>query len=216
MPTFHIHANFFGNYSVEYLKSIDERSIFRSRKFELEGNSDDFSDVWICTSKLYCLEQAVSLSKSLYHILNSNCEVPGLIECESVQAEHVVKFQYSPFKQGYSLPEIRGQHSKLEKTCDIHIFRPFSKEHDELDVQIERLGFYAVSSSKQRIWTLGVSDHIFGVELFNILASFFNVAGGVFKIEYEKIEFLRLFGDIEKSKTANVFLSTMSPNKPYQ
>lgn len=186
---FHLHINHFGPALPKVLDILRDRRGFSPACDQLKEGGKT-SPLWIVTKKLDTRDEANEEFSNALKLMREDETMHGYMECEMVTDGSIARFEEKPYDDIHEFPLSRPEFVVAPRGADIHIFRDLETPYDELDVRLEKAGFYEVATDEERIWTFLMQDANDAERLFQALAAHFEVAGGISKIEKEIVQML--------------------------
>ncbi len=186
---YHIHVNHFGENRPHCLANLEQTG-FAVRKSVLI-NGDQESSLWLIAKKVKtsaCRDETYTAALKL---LKSDTSFTGYIESETVANNNVTTFDLVPGTR----PDLCGQDFPMAnvtfvsglKTADIHIYRRKEFPRDQLDLLLEKNGFYEVQTHSKTIWTALLSDVRDAQVLYRMLVGYLSTVRGALEVELEII-----------------------------
>lgn len=192
---YHVHVNCY---------RISEKTITKLEALGLnndpftENDQHEFSpkehySFYECISRI----QQDSLYKDVLQVLEEDQSFMGYVETETCPLKLKHWFCYKPFlseKIEFPIARTILQEVPLSshKACDIHIDRPWECPRDELDIQLQRIGFFEVHTLEpvrkkplERIYTIQTQNIKNAKLIYKQLFRYLQKVGGALKIELE-------------------------------
>lgn len=191
---YHLHVNHFGATLPRAIAALVSSNRFLAKPCQIINDSGSYP-LWIVTRKFHSHDDAAAAFQSAFSQIVENGGMNGYLECEEVVPGSVQKFVQLDYKPSMPFPVPRGGLQAGPRRGDIHVFRAGQTARDELDNRLASAGFYEVTTAEERIWTLLFEDVTAAEEYYVQLCTHFLKAGGISKIENEKVDQLSSIPD---------------------
>jgi len=188
----HIHINHFGETRPEIFNILEEEMNFSVTKVKIRENNGGWGPLWLVTNKYPESSETDELYNRIKKLLKVDSLFYGYIEKELIVEGSIAHFTNKKFN-GETFADCKLPFSETERGADIHVFRDKNSPYDQLDKQLENIGFYEVVTSVHRIWTILFNDAGEAKELYEKLLKFSEDNGGVLKIENEIVQEIEPF-----------------------